>query len=308
MSPPTRGELDPQLAAVIAAWRPCGASAGAADFAREVVGRAAPQRVERVRALLFAASRLAAFGERVGSELRSEVLLSEAQIERFVLCGTQGFSPATARTLRTNLRALTRALDAHPQPRPVALPRERVKAPYSAAEIDGYLRLAEAQSTLSRRMRCEALICLGAGAGIVGAELRHISGGDVVCDSGGVLVRVRAPAPPRARMVPVFCRFQEPLLAAARFAGEGLICGGRDPGRRNLSDALSRALSADRCLPRLQAGRLRSTWLHEAARTIGLQTFMAAAGISCSQRLGDIAARLPRASETEMVALLQGSP
>ena len=292
---------------MIAAWAPRGASAGAAGFAREVVGRARPQRVERIRALLFAASRLAAFGERVGSELRSEVLLSEAMIERFVLCGTQGFSPATTRTLRTNLRALARSLDADRSPRPLALPRERAEAPYSAAEIDGYLRLAEAQSTLSRRMRCEALVCLGAGAGIIGAELRHIGGGDVLCRSGGVLVRVRAPAPPRARMVPVLCRFQEPLLAAARFAGEGLIIGGRDPDRRNISDALSRALSADRSLPRLQAGRLRSTWLCSAAGTIGLQAFMAAAGVSCSQRLGDIAASLPVIGEQETVALLGGS-
>jgi hypothetical protein len=39
---------------------------------------------------------------------------------------------------------------------------------------------------------------------------------------------------------------------------------------------------------------------------IGLGAFMAAAGVTCSQRLGDIAAALPRASETEMVALLGG--
>lgn len=303
MSPLSRGELDPQLAGVIAAWRPCGTSAAAAGFAREVVGRAGPQRVERVRALLFAASRLAAFGERVGLELRSEVLLSEAAIERFILCGTQGFSPATARTLRTNLRALSRALDAHPQPLPTPLPRERAKAPYRQAEIDGYLRLAEAQSTLSRRMRCQALICLGTGAGVVAGELRCIRGSDVVVRSGGVIVTVRGA---RARSVPVLLRYQGPLAKAARFAGEGLIIGGRDPHRRNVSDALCRALCADPCLPRLQAGRLRSTWLHEAAKAIGLQAFMAAAGVSCSQRLGDITAVLPRASETEIVALLQG--
>jgi hypothetical protein len=40
---------------------------------------------------------------------------------------------------------------------------------------------------------------------------------------------------------------------------------------------------------------------------IGLQGFMAAAGVVCSQRLGDIAASLPQISETQMVALLGGS-
>ena len=154
-------------------------------------------------------------------------------------------------------------------------------------------------------MRATALICLGAGAGVIGGELRQLRGCDVVARSGGLVVEV---AGKRARTVPVLARFGEPLIAAGAFAGERLIIGGRDPERRNLSDTLSRALCTDPSLPRLQAGRLRSTWLHEAARSIGLQTFMAAAGVSCSQRLGDIAAQLSRASETEMVALLQGSP
>ena len=39
---------------------------------------------------------------------------------------------------------------------------------------------------------------------------------------------------------------------------------------------------------------------------IGLQAFMAAAGVHCSQRLGDIAAALPRAARREMVTLLGG--
>jgi len=109
-------------------------------------------------------------------------------------------------------------------------------------------------------------------------------------------------------MVPVLSRYREELLAAAAFAGERLIIGGRDPARRNITDALCRALCADPSLPRLQAGRLRSTWLHQAAQAIGLGAFMAAAGVSCSQRLGDIAASLPVLSETEMVTLLGGSP
>lgn len=108
--------------------------------------------------------------------------------------------------------------------------------------------------------------------------------------------------------MPVLARLHERLLEAAAFAGEGLICGGRDPARKNVTDALSAALSVDPCLPRLDAGRLRSTWLCETATRIGLGVFMAAAGVSCSQRLGDIAAQLPAIGESEMVALLGGCP
>lgn len=287
----------------IDAYAPCSVSAGAGAFAREVVARAAPRSSQRAKALLFCASRVAAFAESVGLELRAEALLSEAVIERFVLVGCDGVSPATRRTLRTNLRALARAFERYPEPPPTPLPREAAKRPYSDAEIEGYLRLARAQSTERRRMRCQALICLGAGAGIIAGELRHVLGSDVVSRAGGVLVVVSGP---RARSVPVGPRYQEPLLDAARFAGERFIVGGREPGRRNICDELRAALCSDSSLPGLESGRLRSTWLVACAERIGLQAFMQAAGISCSQRLGDLAAKLPAATEPELVALLGG--
>ena len=104
---------------------------GAAQFAREVVALAAPASVARAKALLFAAGRLAGFGERVGLELSVEVLLSEAVIERFVLVGCEGLSPASVRTLRTNLRALARVVQRYPPPvptpRPAGARRRRIR-------------------------------------------------------------------------------------------------------------------------------------------------------------------------------------
>jgi hypothetical protein len=139
---------------------------------------------------------------------------------------------------------------------------------------------------------------------VIAGELRHVRGSDVVARSGGVLVTVGGA---RTRSVPVLERYQQRLLEAAAFAGERYVIGGRNPDRRNVTDTLSAALSTDSSLPRLQAGRLRSTWLVQCARTIGLGAFMHAAGISCSQRLGDLAAQLPQATEHELVALLGGT-
>jgi integrase len=130
-------------------------------------------------------------------------------------------------------------------------------------------------------MRATALICLGAGAGVIASELRHVRGSDVVVRADGVLVLV---AGRRARSVPVLARYQPPLLSAAAFAGETLIVGGREPGRRNLTDELCALLSADRSLPRLVSGRLRSTWLMACARQIGLGAFMQAAARSDPSR------------------------
>ena len=77
------------------------------------------------------------------------------------------------RTLRSNCRAIGRALAAYPEPAPVPLPPERARKPHTAEEISAYLALADAQPTPARAMRGGAVICLGAGAGLVGAELRR---------------------------------------------------------------------------------------------------------------------------------------
>jgi hypothetical protein len=150
-------------------------------------------------------------------------------------------------------------------------------------------------------MRASGLVCLGAGAGLIRSGLRAVRGTGVICRSGGVIVAVRGARP---RAVPVLSRYHERLLAAARFAGAGLVCGGTDPGRRNITTPLARSLSGGAGLPRLDTSRLRATWLADVADLLGLATFMAAAGITCSQRLGDLLAGLQPAAEADAVRLL----
>jgi hypothetical protein len=95
-------------------------------------------------------------------------------------------------------------------------------------------------------------ICLGAGAGLIRADLRRVRGTHITARSGGVIATVKGSRP---RAVPVLARYRQPLLQAAEFAG----------------------------LPAQH---------HQAADLIGLATFLHAAGISCCQRLGDITAVL----------------
>lgn len=277
-------------------------SAEAAAFARGVVARAAPERAERAKCLLWAAGKLADYGTGLGLEPAPEVLLHPSAVERFTRCAP-GLSDVARRTLRTNLRFLGRRVVPQLYPADAPLPRERSKAPYSRAEIAGYLALADAQPTTARRMRASGLICLGAGAGLIRGDLRGVRGTDVACRSGGVLVAVRGP---RERAVPVLAGYQDRLLAAAAFAGTGLVCGGADPGRRNITSPLVAALDGGGGLPRLDASRLRATWLAGCADQLGLGAFMHAAGISCSQRLGDLVAGLEPAGEAEAVRLLGG--
>ena len=272
----------------------------AAAFARQVVPAAAPGGRERAKNLLRAAGKLADYAAGLGLDLVPEVVFHPSVIERFARCAP-GLSPVARRTLRTNQRFIARRVVPQLYPQDAALPRERAKAPYPAAEISGFLALADAQPTTGRRMRAAGLVCLGAGAGLIRADLRQARGSDIACRSGGVVVAVRGARP---RTVPVLSRYHAPLLAAARFAGNGLICCGTDPGRRNLTNPLIRALDGGGGLPRLDTSRLRATWLRDCADLLGLATFMRAAGISCSQRLGDLVAGLEPGGEAEAVRLL----
>ena len=89
-------------------------------------------------------------------------------------------------------------------------PASGPRRPIAPAEIDGYLALAAAQPTAARRMRAAALVCLGAGAGLIRADLRQVRGTDIFARSGGVIVQVRGRRP---RAVPVLARYHQPLLA-----------------------------------------------------------------------------------------------
>ena len=290
----------PEAAGCIASWQPSSVPAGAAGFARAVVTAAAPHGRDRAKNLLWAAGRLADWAIPLGLEPVPEVLLHPSVIERFT-AHAPGLTGVTRRTLRTNLRFLARAVVPQLYPADAPLPRERAKAPYAPAEIDGYLALADAQPTLARRMRAAGLVALGAGAGLIRADLRAVRGTDICRRSGGVVTEVRGTRP---RTVPALARYHEILLAAAQFAGQNLVTGGTSPQRHNITNPLARSLAGGTGLPRLDTSRLRATWLADCAQLLGLATFLRAAGITCSQRLGDITATLQPGDEAEAVALL----
>ena len=292
-----------ETATAIATWRPRRHSEAVGRFARTVVALADPKSPQRARALLFAAGTLAEFAVSIGLELEAKVVLHPSVIERFCSSPKAGSAP-TRRTLRSNLRHLARAAVPHSPPGPAPMPRDKAKAPYSSRELAGYVALCDAQPTALRRARGSALVCLGAGAGLIGAELRGVRGADVVRRSGGVLVCVDGRRP---RAVPVLCDYHDRLLAAASFFGDRYLVAGRKPDSHNVTNPLIRSLSGGLDLPRLEPARLRSSYLVQMAEAIGLKAFMDAAGITCSQRLGDLVGHLEPTPEERAVALLGAS-
>jgi hypothetical protein len=287
-------------AEAIARWSPTRCSPAAAVLARQVVAATAPCRPARARALLLAASRLFSFCESRGLEL-TPALLAPPVIERFVVDGCGGYSLATVRTMRANLRHL--AASATACPAPPRLARTRAKAPYTAAELASLFALADAQPTQSRRRRIGAVLCLGAGAGLLGRELASVRGVDVVERSGGLVVLVGGG---RLRAVPVRALFHRRLVALAAAAGGELLVGGVSPERKNVTAGLVASLAGGADLPSFDTGRLRSSFLVAACEEIGLRGLLEAAGISCPQRLGDLVRFCSPVGEPEAVALLGG--
>jgi integrase len=206
MSTPVRPASD---AGYIAARRPVWVPGEAAAFARAVVVGCGPLGRGRAKNLLWAAGKLVGWAIPLGLKPVPGVLLHPSVIERFT-AHSLGLSGPARRTLRTNLRFIARAVAPHLDPADQPLPRERAKARDTAAEISGFLALADAQPSVARRMRAAGLVCLGAGAGLIRADLRAVRGTDVACRSGGVLVQVRDRRP---RSVPLLARYQDRLLA-----------------------------------------------------------------------------------------------
>jgi hypothetical protein len=190
------------VAAYIGRWEPSTVSPQGAAFARDVITRTGPAGRERAKSLLWAAGKLADWAAGLGLEAVPEVLPRPSTAERFTRCAP-GLSGVARRTPRTNLRFIGRRVVPQLYPADLPLPRERSKAPYTAAEIGGYLALADARPTRERRMRATGLVCLGAGAGLIRSDLRDVRGTDVACRSGGVVVAVRGARP---RTVPALAR------------------------------------------------------------------------------------------------------
>ena len=158
---------DPEVAAYIARWRPSSVPPQAAAFARDVITAVAPDGQERAKNLLWAAGKLADWAIGLGLEPVPEVLLHPSVTERFTRCGP-GLTGVARRTLRTNLRFIGRRAVPQLYPADLPLPRERAKAPYSPAQLDGYLAHApafaiRADHELAREQIAIDLAALGSG-------------------------------------------------------------------------------------------------------------------------------------------------
>lgn len=251
-------------------------------------------------------TRLAAWCLEVGIPLERGRVFDPDTVERFVEDGLADASEAVRRTYRPNLRRYARILEPRMQPPvPERLPRPRSPDPYSDAEVHGLLRLADNQYTALRRRRTTALLCLGLGAGLQSGEYQHVRSDDVACQGGNVLVDVRGRY---RRTVPLLEPFGHRLFVVSIRTPDEFLLGGDPCGdRRNAVWNVTSGIAGAGDLPRIEVGRMRAWWLSYHLRHLGLDALLAGAGLTGSQAIFDLVARLPRASDDAIVARLSGS-
>ncbi|MFZ0170176.1 MAG: hypothetical protein WAL04_00705 [Acidimicrobiales bacterium] len=270
-----------------------------ADMARDLTlsHNAADERTRRQL------QRLVEWATNEGVALNRELILDPDTIERFVeVALVEDRSQATYRAvLRRVGPRLTRK--APWEPRPEAIPRRSLVAPYTDAEIELLRDDAGEQPTKSRRRAAAAFLALGLGAGLDGRWVSRVTAGDVIRHGRAVLVSVGHPA---ARRVVVRADWEDDVLQLAATARSQFLVGGTSASRHRTAH-LTENLVVPTDHPRLLPARLRSTWLlwHVATGT-RLPELCRAAGLKGPGALTDLLEYIPPLDDPEAVRMLRG--
>jgi hypothetical protein len=234
-----------------------------------------------------------------------DVVLDPDTVERYICVGIPK-SPSRG-TYRALLRRVGPLLTTKApwEPRPEAVNRRHVAAPYSPDELDLLWRDAKHQGTPARQRAGQALIALGAGAGLDGRWCTRVAAVDVIRRGGIVLVQVGEPSP---RQVPVLARWEGVVCELATSAGDEFLVGGHSLAKNRASN-LAMKFKVGHGHPALSAARLRSTWLvHHLMVGTRLPELMRAAGLSGVTVLSDLLLDMPVLEDEQAATMLRGEP
>jgi hypothetical protein len=273
------------------------------DFVIQAVLRVAPGGRSSAQSTVHALSHLAVWCLAQGMPLTWDVVLDPDTVERYICVGIpKSRSRGTYRALLRRLGPLL-TTKAPWEPRPEAVNRRHVAAPYSPDELDLLWRDALHQGTSTRQRAGQALIALGAGAGLDGRWCTLVAAVDVIRRDGIVLVRA---GEPMARQVPVLARWEGVVCDLA--ASAGFLVGGHSLAKNRASN-LAMKFQVGHGHPAVSAARLRATWLvHHLVVGTRLPELMRAAGLSGVTVLSDLLADVPVLEDEQAAAMLRGEP
>ena len=268
-------------------WQPRLADPVHAPTLRRLALATEPVTARQTVFVLTALSGLAFWAEETGVPINELTLTDPELIARYEQLGMPGSIFPVRRRARDLLDRVSEAhRGAAAPPRPPGDAKRAYAKPYDSDDVDRLLRWGGAQRSNLKRHALLAILGCGLGAGLSRADLKTVTGNDVISDpEGTVTVRVGGKAP---RRVTVLRRYESLLLDLACQAGDdwlvapGLLPDREDPLRWHWEQA-----AQDSRTPDLTLRRARITWqcTHLALGT-RLDILANAAGLASGQILG----------------------
>lgn len=196
---------------------------------------------------------------RTGYELTLGDLLHEDRIHNWV--DRSDGAPSTRSNRRSRLISLARHVHPGPnaRPKPPAIPRTGVRAPYTLRQCAELLELTRNLPTATMRRQLTVCVCTGLGAGAGPSDLREFRP-EYVTQRPDQRVEVRFVGA-RPRTVPVDPPYDAPLLAALADAEAGKLLLGRKTDRTAITAPVVNNLTLGPGTVRPEQARMRSTWL-----------------------------------------------
>jgi integrase len=205
-------------------------------------------------------TQLTVWVDTIGQPLRPDVVFHPDTIDRFALDGRIGIAPGTRHNYRTLLRDVGATLlgpEVYPPP-PLALPRPKSLAPYTASEVAGFRSWARGLPTERYRDNMAVILSLALGAGLNSQEINRLVGTDITTSSDGVSIHVIGD---RTRTVPVLRDYEEEVAALSRRTRKGpvFLPGRTRIDRKQVPNFIARCPVGS--LGRPNSNRLRNTWI-----------------------------------------------
>lgn len=219
---------------------------------------------------------------------------SFAAIDEYYARGCRSLSPASRNDRRSRLRSIAQAAN----PGTAAPPRapteghQPVKPPYSPRDEANIKRVAFTQRRDTPRQRLCAVVGLCMGAGLSANELRtlHV---EHISDLGDEGIVVTVPGA-RKRRVVVRYEYEELVRLGVARRSTGSLVIGKDVNRHNIVSSIVEKCEIFGDVPRIEAGRMRSTWLAWlVARAVPVQVILTAAGLQSARTLAELLPHLP---------------
>lgn len=253
------------------------------QYVQDLVARAEPLVSYDARELYPVVARLAQFAHRVHMPLEDDEVLAPFTVERFVQFHLSTYNRASRNSMRARIRRVSEALlgdDTAVRTR--ALGKAEASRPYSrkaVAELDGW---ALAQPSEERHTSARALLALGLGAGLTGAEIIALRTTDVSTVGGTTLLTIRGAG---ERSVPVLRDWSDELNQRVTFVGgDGWMF--RSEQRGGNINLITDFVSRNGPHLPLQARRMRATWLvHHLETGTPVKTLLRIAGLKSAEAL-----------------------